>query len=75
MIHVELCFVIQIGRLESIDKCSRTAYFTDIGSDKVFTYHYGEETEGFLQEKKKYLVADYGIFAMCATVDEYEWGR
>lgn len=74
MAHIELCFIIQIGRLESIDRYSRTAYFTDIGSNKVFTYQYGEDSEALLKEKKKYLVADYGIFAMFAGVDEFEWG-
>lgn len=74
MIHIELCFYIQIGRLESVDTHSRTAYFTDIGSNKVFTYHYDEGGEKLLKEKKKYLVADYGMFAMFAAVDEYEWG-
>ncbi len=74
MIHVELCFIIQIGRLESLDEYSRTAYFSDIGSNKVFTYHYDEGGEKLLKPTKKYLVADYGIFAMFAAVDEYEWG-
>lgn len=74
MVHIELCFIIQIGRLESIDRHSRTAYFTDIGSNQVFTYQYGEDSEALLKEKKKYLVADYGIFAMFAGVDEFEWG-
>ena len=74
MLHVEMCFLIRIGRLESLDTVARVAYFTDIGSNDVFTHHYDIEGEDLLKERKKYLVADYGIFSMFAAVDEYEWG-
>lgn len=80
MAHVELCFMIRIGRLASIDKEGCTAYFESLdgNSQKVFTYYYGdhdEEGERHLKEGRKYLVADYGIFKMYGAIDDYEWGK
>jgi hypothetical protein len=73
MIHIELCFMIHIGRLESLDTEAKVAYFTEIGSNKVFDHIYDEDGEDLLREKMKYLVADYGIFSMYVAVDDYEW--
>ncbi len=73
-IKLELCFVIKIGRLKSVDEEAKCAYFVNL-KNEVFTYDYGDPADREnLIEERKYLVADYLAFAMVGPVDEYEWG-